>query len=129
MFDLDVFISYTHRDNRSEWISKLHQELEIRLSELLGRAVTVWRDSKLRGTDIALNETTQQLRNAAVMVVVVTPSWIRSVWCQKELSAFLDATAQQGGIMIGTELRVVKVVKTPIEEDRERTILPTTLWI
>ncbi|HEX6731702.1 MAG TPA: hypothetical protein VF074_16875, partial [Pyrinomonadaceae bacterium] len=50
-----LFISYAHIDNRSfsggdrGWIDLLHERLEIRLAQLLGKPPKIWRDRKLRG--------------------------------------------------------------------------------
>jgi len=52
-FDDDVFISYAHLDNvamvegEPGWITLLDRALRIRLPQLLGEELSVWRDQKL----------------------------------------------------------------------------------
>jgi hypothetical protein len=134
-FPNDLFISYTHRDNSPQdpadadtgWVSRIHWQLQKRLTELLGRDARVWRDLRLGGADVFSRELTDQIKRSAVLVAVVSPGYQQSEWCRRELATFLDAAATQGGLQVGNKVRVVKVVKTPIDGDRQRAIVPEAL--
>lgn len=119
----DVFISYKHSDNQSGWISDFHRRLQVRLTELLGQEAAIWRDQKLGGADDFSDEIHQRLRSTAVFVPVVTPGYMVSEWCQRELTEFQSASRNSGGIRVGNKSRVVKAVKTPMEGDQHRQFL------
>jgi TIR domain len=119
-FKADIFISYKHSDNQAGWVSEFHRRLHVRLTELLGQEAVVWRDKKLGGADAFSDEILEQLRNTALFVPVVTPGYMVSEWCQKELVEFQNAAAKTGGLRVGNKLRMVKAVKTPMDGDEHR---------
>src|SRR5271170_3777135 len=92
-FATDLFISYSHLDNQDDtpWVTRLHRDLERRLTQYLGSAVAIWRDSRLQGNEFLSPAIEEQLRNVAVMVSVVSPRYFLSDWCRRELQGFLDA--------------------------------------
>lgn len=121
--DVDVFISYTHRDNKpfseekkdSEgWISRFHHYLNIRLGELLGRDPVIWRDVKLNGNDKFDEEIIAKLRKSKVLVTVLSPGYLNSEWCMKELHQFLNAAENGGTPDIVNKSRIFKIVKTHV---------------
>lgn len=134
-FPNDVFISYTHRDNlpedpsdsQSGWVSRFHWQLQKRLTELLGREAKIWRDPKLGAADVFSHELADQLKNTAVLVPVVSPGYDRSEWCRRELAAFQEAAEAQGGFEINNKVRAAKVIKTPLDGNGERAIVPGAL--
>lgn len=119
-FEYDVFISFAHRDNatlskeQEGWIAMLHRALELRLGELLGEAPKIWRDPKLQGNDDFTQEIVSNLFNAAVLVSVLSPSFVKSDWCRKELHEFIRAAEKSSGVFIRNKSRVFKVIKTPV---------------
>jgi hypothetical protein len=119
-FENDIFISYAHIDDQplvegqKGWVSSFHRALEIRLAQLLGRPPSLWRDPKLQGNDIFSDRLVQRLPNVALLVCVLSPRYVRSDWCMRELSEFVKATAASGGLRIGDKARVFKVAKTPV---------------
>jgi hypothetical protein len=126
-FQADIFISYKHSDNQSGWISDFHRRLQVRLTELLGQETAIWRDQKLGGADDFSDEIHQRLRNTALFVPIVTPGYMVSEWCQKELAAFQSASRSNGGLRVGNKARVVKAVKTPMDNDQHRQFLAELL--
>jgi hypothetical protein len=116
----DVFISYAHLDNESPlagqsgWITDFHQALSVRVSQVLGRQLDIWRDPKLSGNDIFAETIQNQLPQAAVLVSVLSPRYVKSEWCTREFKAFCDACSASGGIAIGEKARIFKVIKTPV---------------
>ena len=119
-FENDIFISYAHIDDQplvegqKGWISGFHRALEIRLAQLMGRAPSLWRDPKLQGNDIFSDRLVQRLPGVALLICVLSPRYVRSDWCMRELSEFMKASEQTGGLRIGDKARVFKIVKTPV---------------
>jgi len=123
-FNNDIFISFAHTDDSEDWVEAFHTRLKDRLTQI-GARVTIWRDTKLRGTDIFSDEIFDQLRNSAVLISIVSPTGIRSNWCQDERQKFEQFAELNGGFRIGNSLRAVKVVKTPLDNDDHRALFGT----
>ncbi len=124
-FEEDIFISYAHIDNQplaeglKGWITSFHQALEIRLSQLLGDEPEFWRDkSKLRGNDDFADAIIMRLPRIAILITVLSPRYVNSDWCLKELKEFYENAEQTGGVRISDKSRVFKVVKTPVPPER-----------
>lgn len=119
-YDPHAFISYAHIDNeplrpgKPRWVDEFHGALQVRLKQCMGGKVRVWRDEKLRGDDVFGDEILQQLAQAGLLVSVVTPRYVHSDWCKKELLAFEQAARTNGGVEVGNRSRVLKVLKTPV---------------
>lgn len=117
----DLFISYAHIDNQpltSEhegWISRFHASLAALLSMRLGQTARIWRDDKLRGNDVFAAEIVDQFAQTALLVSVLTPRYLNSDWCTREIREFCERAKQSGGIVVGNKSRVFKVLKTPVE--------------
>jgi TIR domain len=132
-FQHDVFISYAHLDNQpaleghAGWITDFHHALSVRVSQIVGRELDVWRDPKLSGNDMFPQTIKDQLPHTAVLVSVLSPRYVKSTWCTDEFGIFCDACNDAGGIAIGDKARIFKVVKTPLsaadEPDRMKTLL------
>lgn len=129
-----LFISYAHIDNRSfsggdrGWIDLLHERLEIRLAQLLGKPPKIWRDRKLRGYEVFDDTIVIELSRSAILVSIVSPRYIESDYCRSEIENFFKAARQGGGVQLGDKRRVFRVVKTfvPTEDHPEglRDLLP-----
>lgn len=124
-FAQDVFISFTHIDNQSlnpnedGWISTFHKALEIRLSQLRGNEPRIWRDRKLQGNDYLNDTIFDTLTQAALLVSVLSPRYLKSEWCMAELQRFCQEAHQTGGLRVGdNKARLFKVIKTylPLEQ-------------
>ncbi|HEV2987631.1 MAG TPA: toll/interleukin-1 receptor domain-containing protein [Candidatus Angelobacter sp.] len=123
-FQNHLFISYAHIDNASlsgptsGWIDALHTRLEQRLAMLLGQTPKIWRDPKLTGAD-AFNETIViQLAGSALLISVLTPRYLKSDSCRRELNDFLNRCSQNGGIRLKNKSRILKVMKTYVPLDQ-----------
>jgi hypothetical protein len=123
-FDHDLLISYAHIDNlalgdRQEgWITSLHRALEVRLAQLRGVAPRIWRDPKLQGNDFFADEILAKLPRVAAIVSILSPRYVLSEWCRRELSQFCAAAEGGGGLRVANKARVFKLVKTPIPLDQ-----------
>jgi hypothetical protein len=120
----DIFISFAHIDNNDGWVGEFHARLANRLAQI-GAPVSIWRDSKLRGTDVFSDDIFNQLKRSALLVSIVSPTSIRSSWCQEERQKFEQFAALSGGFRLGKLLRAIKVVKTPLERDAHRPLFGT----
>ena len=124
-FENDVFVSYAHIDDQAltegqpGWICSLHHALQVRLEQLLGKETKIWRDPKLQGNDVFADTLVDRLPRVGVLVSVLSPRYVRSEWCQRELNEFLKAAVATGGARVADKLRVFKVVKTPIPREQQ----------
>ena len=126
-FEKDIFISYCHADNDDPmgegWIELFHRILRSRLIQLLGARVpeeepTIWRDNRLQGNDEFAGVLADELRKVALVVSVMSPSYVKSDWCRREIEAFCSAAASRGGIVVGgNKGRILKVLKDPVPPD------------
>jgi hypothetical protein len=121
-FKKGLFISYTHIDNQpltpeqKGWISRFHATLEALLSMRLGQAAKIWLDNKLQGNDVFADEIVDQFAQTAVLVSVLTPRYLNSDWCTREVHEFCARAEQNGGVVVDNKTRVFKVIKTPVDE-------------
>ncbi len=120
-FEKDLFISYAHIDNQpltpeqQGWITRFHASLEALLSMRMGGNARIWRDEKLRGNDVFGPEILDQLAKTAVLVSVLTPRYLNSEWCKKEVAEFCKRSAASGGMVVDNKARMFKVLKTPVD--------------
>ncbi|MEM9567130.1 MAG: toll/interleukin-1 receptor domain-containing protein [Cyanobacteria bacterium P01_E01_bin.34] len=122
-FEQDVFISYAHIDNEplledsKGWVTRFHKILEKRLAQFMGVKPKIWRDEKLQGNDKFGPEIVEQLPKAALLVSVLTPRYVKSEWCLRELHHFYQEAAKTGGLLKGNKSRVFIALKTPIPRE------------
>src|ERR1044072_4182068 len=111
-FTHDIFISFSHSYNSDGWVDKFQDHLNHRLIQL-GAPVKIWRDPKLGGPDVFSDEIFTQLQRSALFIPIISPSWDESPWCEDECQAFERFAALNGGFRVDSQLRAIKVVKTP----------------
>lgn len=127
-FRRHAFISYTHLDNepllteRDGWVTTFHRALGQLLAPKLGARPDIWRDERLTGNDIFSKEILEQFPGTAILVSVLSPRYVQSEWCEKEILGFCEAAKRTGGILVGNKSRIFKVIKTPV--DGEDTLPP-----
>jgi hypothetical protein len=122
-FEKHLFISYAHIDNQpltpgqEGWISRFHASLEAILNMRMGRKVEIWRDLKLSGNDIFADEILKQFPKTALLVSVLTPRYVESDWCTRELLEFCRAAENSRSLTLDNKARLIKVIKTPIDSE------------
>ncbi|WP_263383610.1 toll/interleukin-1 receptor domain-containing protein [Granulicella arctica] len=134
-FDNDLFISYAHIDNaplaamQEGWVTRFHLSLTSLLSMRLGKQARIWRDQKLSGTDAFESRIVSQFPRSALLLSIVSPRYVESAWCVREVTEFCKIAATQPyGLTIDNSCRVVKVVKTPpITEEQLPAVMQTVL--
>jgi hypothetical protein len=120
-FEKDLFISYAHIDNepltreQQGWITRFHASLETLLSMRMGGKARIWRDNKLQGNDVFAGEIVDQFSQTAVLVSVLTPRYLNSDWCRKEVAEFCKCAEESGGMVVANKARVFKVLKAPVD--------------
>jgi len=123
-FDKHLFVSYAHVDDLPTpgedqgWVTRFHKYLETYLSQSIGEQARVWRDDKLRGDDIFANEIVKQFPDTAVLLSILSPRYIESEWCLKEVTEFCKTAELNGGLTIDDKARVLRVMLRRIPSDR-----------
>ena len=81
----------------------------------MGDKAQIWRDEKLQGNDVFADEIVDQFAQTAVLVSVLTPRYLNSEWCTKEVAEFCKSVEQSGGMVVENKARIFKVLKTPVD--------------
>ena len=126
-YEDDIFISYAHNDNQAVqegqrgWIDNFNQALEKRLQVYLGAKPKIWRDPRLQGNDYFADTLVEQIPKVAILVSVLSPSYIKSEWCRREMQLFCRIAGLTGGVRLGNKARIFKVEKinVPLEKHPE----------
>lgn len=120
-FGHHVFISYAHIDDRrlpretKGWVSTFHEAFEIFLGEWLGEEPRIWRDDRVEGNDYITNTILGKLSGVAVFVSIISPRYVKSEWCLREVQEFWRAAHANVGIKVADKSRLFKVLKLPIK--------------
>ena len=122
-FANDIFISYSHLDDRSVdgagWVSDFHQRLQIEVEEELGDRVQIWRDRRIGPADDFGRDLDRQLRGSAMLLAVLSPGYLNSPWCEWELAGFAG-TRRVGDLWVDTKCRAIKILKRPADLSSHR---------
>ena len=115
----DIFISYGHLDDEDPagdvkgWVDLLVERLPRLVSSSLGYIPKVWRDQRSLTGDALLTAAIEEgISNSLLFVPIVTPRYVQSDWCLREVEAFSknppipNAPAHRS--------RIFKVVKSPL---------------
>ena len=114
-----VFISYSHDNNKPVeaggrgWVEQFQATLDAFLGRRYGKA-KIWRDERLRGNDDFSSEIFAQFPDTALMVAVISPSYLQSKWCRNEASKFCEIAQLPPGLVIGNKMRAFKIVLEPV---------------
>lgn len=133
-FTTDVFISYAHIDDATfikgddGWVTSFHTALQTRLGQVLGEQVNIWRDNEqLQGNDMFADKIINQFEHTAIMVSVITPRYVKSEWCNREVDEFIRIANTNHSIRIKDKLRIFKVLKTPVPLELQPAAIRDTL--
>jgi TIR domain len=122
-YKFDILISYAHRDNKplitghNGWVVELHLALEQRFDELFGKQLKIWRDPYLDGTHVLEKELADRVTSSAILLSILSPSYLQSEWCLKERKAFCLSAEKRGGLLIGNRSRLIKIIKTHLPRE------------
>jgi hypothetical protein len=124
----DLFISYSHVDDAvfddepAGWVTRLVRNVEKLLAMKLGRreSFELWMDGRLTGNEPVTESIEGTIREAAVFVLILSPGYLASIWCARELEAFRAEVCRR----LGDDSRVFVVefgeVERPAELARPR---------
>lgn len=97
----DIFVSYAHIDNvplgnEKGWVTMLVDHLKIVLDKGLGNGDThFWFDPDLKGNEPFSQKIESGLQGSATLLVIASPSYLRSPWCARERNAFLKTVRER----------------------------------
>jgi hypothetical protein len=115
-----LFISYAHLDNKKTadddqgWVDRFDKSLKAFLSTAIGEEALIWRDRKLRGNDVFAEEIVSQFPKTALLVSILSPRYLKSEWCLKEIKEFCKVAETHGGLVIDNQMRVHRVMLMPL---------------
>lgn len=113
----DVFISYAHFDNEGgvtgeRWVSDFVHRLEGALKQRLGYPVGIYFDTRSLEGHQNLSEILENVRQSAVFVPILSPSYVNRKWTKDELDAFAVAGSPDSRIIFTIE-------RLPLETEAE----------
>ena len=51
------------------------------------------------------------------MISILTPRYVNSDWCTREIREFCEVAGRTGGVVVGNKSRVIKIIKTPVDSE------------
>ena len=120
----DIFVSYAHVNDEPPpfvargWVSTFVDTMKRYLVEELGRRdyLRLWMDYELRGNQSVTPEIHGALAASRVLVLFLSPGYLKSSWCMDELATFVARTRGQGGCIFPVYVSPVGQVPTPLED-------------
>jgi serine/threonine protein kinase len=120
----DVLLNYAAiddfplHDGKPGWVSQLHRNLEVRMEQLSGEKVRIARLPEDAISPEIEAELLEHVPQAKAMISVVSPPFIKSVVCRREVEQFWHGAERTGGRYIEDKSRLLKVLKTAVSEQQ-----------
>ena len=120
----DVLLNYAAiddfplHDGKPGWVSQLHRNLEVRMEQLSGEKVRIARLPEDAISPVIEAELLQHVPQAKAMISVVSPPFVNSAVCRREVEQFWHGAEQTGGRYIKEKSRLLKVLKTAVSEQQ-----------
>lgn len=99
----DLFVSYARADDEvpanasSGWVTTLVTELgKVLRRKLGGQGARVWMDRQLAANEPVTDTLLSRLRRSRALLLVMSPGYRRSDWCQRELANFAAEARARG---------------------------------
>ena len=97
-YENDIFVSYAHVDNiplsgiSKGWVEMFIDNLSTKLAQRIARMVRckLWDDRLLARNAPLTPEILYVLKASATVVLVLSPGYLKSPWCQRENNGFSD---------------------------------------
>jgi hypothetical protein len=123
----EIFISYSRDDDlpppdmpdRKGFVTFLEEFLRYKFKDLGPERPHTWRDIK-RVSDGAqfTPEIEEALKKASILLVVLSPNWMASAWCKRELESFAKFHGPHG-----IRERIIVVGKRYVDPDKRPSLL------
>jgi hypothetical protein len=115
--DIDVFISYAHKNNAAGWVDGLRQYLKTHVPEFLPHSadVEIWQDQKLNGFDEVWESLRDRVNSSALLLSIFSPVYATSDSCEKEVVGFLTESRETP--RVERTSRTARAVIIPYEAD------------
>jgi serine/threonine protein kinase len=120
----DVLVNYAAIDDyplsagKPGWVSQLHRNLEVRMEQLSGEKVQITRLPEKAIAPEMERELLEHLPHAKVMISVVSPPFLKSDLCRREVERFWEGAEETGGRYIHEKSRLLKALKTAVAEQQ-----------
>ena len=123
----DIFISYARDDDlpppdkpdRKGFVTFLDDAVRYEFKELGPERPKIWRDTKrIADGDQFTPEIEEALKSASFLLVVLSPNWMASHWCRRELDTFAKYHGP-GGL----REHIVVVAKRHVDPDKRPSLL------
>ena len=89
----------------------------MRLQAHLGAKPSIWRDPRLQGNEFFEDTLLEAVPKVAILVSILSPSYINSKWCRREMELFSQIARDTGGVRLGNKARIFKVEKLPVPQN------------
>ena len=101
------------------WVTTLVRGLKKRLAQKLGRndAFTLWMDYELAGNVPFTPEIMHTLQHSATLLLILSPGYLASKWCQQEMHAFLHTLRERA--QAGSSVFIVERASLVRTDDRQ----------
>jgi len=119
----DVLLNYAAIDDqplfdgRPGWVSQLHRNLEVRVEQLSGEKVAIARLGESAALMLVESDLLDQLPQTKAMISVVSPPFIKSDLCRREVERFWRGAERSGGAWVNDKARLLKVLKTAVSAE------------
>jgi serine/threonine protein kinase len=120
----DVLLNYAAIDDHSlqdgepGWVSQLHSNLEVRMEQLSGEKVNIARLAEASVSPAIEGNLMERFPQAKAMISVVSPPFVHSEVCQRDVEEFWRGAEQTGGGWIDEKSRLLKVLKTAVSDEQ-----------
>lgn len=123
----DIFISYARDDDlpspdrpdRKGFVTFLDDAVRYDFKELGPERPKIWRNTKrIADGDQFTPEIEEALKDASFLLVVLSPNWMASHWCRRELDTFVKYHSADG-----LRERIVVVGKRHVDPDKRPSLL------
>ena len=99
------------------WVSQLVEHIQIRLQQLAGESLVIANISAFPTDEESREQLISALESIEALICVVSPAFLRAENCQQLLEDFSKAAETSGGLLVDSRSRILKVVKTPVDDD------------
>jgi hypothetical protein len=117
----DIFISFAHINDKPTygetqgWISQFFHNLRTQVDSQMGREDSNrwWKDFRLKGSDEVTPAIEAELAEIHFLVIMLSPGWIASDWCQRELRVFSNRIPSPNGRVFVVEMDCIDKTEQP----------------